>query len=111
MTKNNFMDDPPGDMRDCTNAHADAGGSAVNLNVRMIPAEPRDRTAFVISISLSAIALAVSILCAFYSFECGRQAAQLTYWGQRTEAFLEQLSEQGVAVPCDLRPHQKECKK
>ena len=110
MRNDNLLDAKESDMDNCSSAHAENGGSAVNLNVRMIPVEPRDRTAFVISISLSAVALAVSILCAFYAFECGRQTAQNVYWGQRTETFLEQLSEQGIKVPCDIRTHERNCK-
>lgn len=77
---------------------AESGGT--NVRIHLVATDAK---------YISAIALAVSILCAFYAFESGRQAAQSTYWLQRNEAFLEQLSNQGVKVPCDLRPHSKEC--
>jgi hypothetical protein len=88
-----------------TTNHADEsmkaeGGGAV-VRVQFIASDAR---------YISAIALAVSVICAFYAFETGRQNAQSTYWLQRNEAFLEQLSNQGIKVPCDLRPHNKECK-
>lgn len=57
---------------------------------------------------LTALAIAISILSAFYSFEMGRDAQQQIYWAQRTEAFLEQLSAQGVHVPPDLLPHKED---
>lgn len=56
---------------------------------------------------LTAAALAISIMSAFYAFEAGRQTAQAVYWLQRNEAFLEQLSAQGVKVPQDLLHHQE----
>lgn len=88
-----------------TNNHADesqlAEGGSSNVRIHLVASDAK---------YISAIALAVSMLCAFYAFESGRQNAQSTYWLQRNEAFLEQLSNQGVKVPCDLRPHNKECK-
>lgn len=54
---------------------------------------------------LTAAALAISIMSAFYAFESGRETAQAVYWLQRNEAFLEQLSAQGVHVPSDLLIH------
>jgi len=50
----------------------------------------------------TALAIAISIVSAFYSFEAGRETAQSVYWLQRSESFLEQLSAQGVHVPADL---------
>jgi len=79
---------------------AETGGS--NIRIHLVAADAK---------YISAIALAVSIICAFYAFEAGRQYAQSVYWLQRNEAFLEQLSSMGVKVPCDLRPHNKECSK
>lgn len=55
----------------------------------------------------TALAIAISIISAFYSFEVGREKAQDVYWKQRIEVFLEQLSTQGIKVPPDLR-HSKE---
>lgn len=78
---------------------AESGGQ--NIRVHLFASDYR---------LISAVALAVSIICAFYAFECGRQNAQSTYWLQRNEAFLEQLSNQGIKVPCDIRPHNKECR-
>lgn len=78
---------------------AESGGQ--NIRVHLIASDPK---------YISAIALAVSVLCAFYAFEAGHTASQATYFMQRSEGFLEQLSNQGVKVPCDLRPHNKECK-
>lgn len=78
---------------------AESGGS--NIRIHLIASDPK---------YISAIALAVSVLCAFYAFEAGHTASQAEYFMQRSEGFLEQLSNQGVKVPCDLRPHNKECK-
>ncbi len=58
---------------------------------------------------LATVALAVSVMSAFYAFEAGRQTAQATYWLQRNEAFLEQIASQGVNVPGDLL-HKKDGK-
>jgi hypothetical protein len=88
-----------------TTNHADesqkAESGGINFRVHLIASDAK---------YVSAIALAVAVICAFYAFESGRQAAQSVYWLQRNEAFLEQLASQGVKVPCDLRPHNKECK-
>jgi len=54
-----------------------------------------------------ALAIALSVLSAFYSFEAGRQTAQAVYWLQRDEAFLEQLTAQGIKVPQDILDHVK----
>lgn len=67
------------------------GGQAVNI--RMVGFDKP---------FMSALAVAISVMSAFYSFEAGRQGAQQTYWLQRNEAFLEQLATQGVHVPADL---------
>ena len=75
-----------------------AEGSGSNVSIRLVG---YDRPFF------TALALAVSILSAFYSFEAGRQATQAVYWLQRSEAFLEQLSAQGVHVPPDLLNHKE----
>jgi hypothetical protein len=56
---------------------------------------------------LSAVSIAVSVVCAFYAFEAGRQQSQAVYWLQRNEAFLEQLSSQGIKVPPDLLTHKE----
>ena len=55
----------------------------------------------------TALALAIAIMSAFYSFEAGREMAQTVYWLQRNEAFLEQLSAQGVHVPPDMLNHKQ----
>lgn len=72
---------------------ARTGGSGNSVNVRMIGF---DKPFF------TALAVAISIMSAFYAFEAGREQAQAVYWLQRNEAFLEQLSNQGVHVPPDL---------
>lgn len=56
---------------------------------------------------LTAAAIAISVMSAFYAFEAGREQAQAVYWLQRNEAFLEQLSAQGVRVPQDLLTHKE----
>lgn len=55
----------------------------------------------------TALAIALSVFSTIYAFEAGRQTAQAVYWLQRNEAFLEQLSNQGVKVPQDLLHHQE----
>lgn len=84
------------DEEDIAGASVQGTGQAVN--VRFIASDSR---------LISAIAIAVSVLCAFYSFESGRQTAQAVYWLQRNEVFLEQLSAQGVKVPADILHHKE----
>ena len=55
----------------------------------------------------TALAVALSVFSTIYAFEAGRETAQAVYWLQRNEAFLEQLSNQGVKVPQDLLHHQE----
>lgn len=55
----------------------------------------------------TALAVALSVFSTIYAFEAGRQTAQAVYWLQRSEAFLEQLSAQGVHVPPDLLQHKE----
>ena len=55
----------------------------------------------------SALAIAISIMSAFYSFEAGRQATQDTYWKERAETFLEILATQGYKVPPELLQHKE----
>lgn len=75
---------------------ASTHGSGQSVNVRMVGF---DKPFFV------AAALAISIMSTFYAFEAGRETAQAVYWLQRNEAFLEQLSNQGIKVPSDLLTH------
>lgn len=77
-------------------AKAEAGGQAVNIRLVGF-----DRPWF------TALAVAISIMSAFYSFEAGRQATQDVYWRQRTEAFLEILATQGYRVPPELLHHKE----
>lgn len=83
-----------------SSAHADesthGSDGAQVVSVRLVG---MDKPFFV------AIAVAISIMSAFYAFESGRETAQAVYWLQRNEAFLEQLSAQGVHVPSDLLIH------
>ena len=58
-------------------------------------------------IMISCLALAVCVICTFYSFESGRQLNQYVYWMQREEGFVEQLSSQGTKVPQDILDHIK----
>lgn len=55
----------------------------------------------------TALAVALSVFSTIYAFEAGRETAQAVYWLQRSEAFLEQLSAQGVKVPQDLLHHKE----
>lgn len=77
---------------------ASTNGSGQAVNVRMVGF---DKPFF------TALAIAISIMATFYSFESGRQTAQAVYWLQRNEAFLEQLSAQGIKVPRDLLTHKE----
>jgi hypothetical protein len=77
---------------------ARTSGSGQSVNVRLVG---YDRPFF------TAAALAISIMSAFYAFEAGREAQQEVYWLQRSEAFLEQLSAQGIHVPPDLLNHKE----
>lgn len=76
--------------------HAENSGTGASVNQVVKLLVGFDRPFF------TALAFAIAIMSAFYSFEAGRQAAQQTYWLQRNEAFLEQLSAQGYRVPADL---------
>ena len=80
---------------------ARTSGSGQSVNVRLVGF---DKPFFV------AAALAISIMSAFYAFEAGRETAQTVYWLQRNEAFLEQLSAQGIHVPQDLLNHKGDTK-
>jgi hypothetical protein len=73
-----------------------AGDTQANAVIHLVGSDSR---------LLCAVAIAVSIMSAFYSFEAGREAALANYWLSRNEAFLEQLSNQGVKVPQDLLHH------
>jgi len=73
-------------------------GSGSNVRVSLVG---MDRPFF------TAFAIVLSIMSAFYAFECQKQASVMSYWLQRNEAFLEQLSNQGVKVPQDLLHHQE----
>lgn len=77
-------------------AKAEAGGQAVNIRLVGF-----DKPWF------TALAVAISLMSAFYAFEAGRQATQEVYWMQRTEAFLELLANQGYKVPPDLLHHRE----
>lgn len=86
-------------MSDAHDQNADDSQRGVaNVKVHVIGQDSR---------LLTAVALAISIMAAFYSFEAGRETAQAVYWLQRSEAFLEQLSAQGVKVPPDLLQHRE----
>lgn len=50
----------------------------------------------------TALAITLSIVSILYSFYLGGYLIRTEYWLQRNEAFLEQLSNQGVHVPADL---------
>lgn len=74
------------------------GHGAANVRVSLVG---MDRPFF------TALAVALSVFSTIYAFEAGRQTAQAVYWLQRSEAFLEQLSAQGVHVPPDLLQHKE----
>lgn len=67
------------------------GGQAVNI--RMVGFDKP---------LLTAIAILLGIVVAFYAFTISQEVIRMEYWLQRNEAFLEQLSNQGVRVPPDL---------
>ena len=75
-----------------------ADGSGTNVRIHLVAADPK---------YISAIALAVSLLCAFYAFTAGNKLSQYVYWMQREESFTEQLSSQGIKVPQDILDHIK----
>ena len=77
-----------------------AEGSGPNSNIR-VNIVGMDRPFF------TAFAIVLSIMSAFYAWECQKQASMMSYWLQRNEAFLEQLSSQGVKVPQDLLTHKE----
>lgn len=80
--------------------HADEGMHAYHgANVRNHFVLGVDRPFF------AALAVAISIVSAFYSFDAGRQLSQYVYWMQREESFTEQLSSQGIHVPQDILDH------
>lgn len=86
---------------DRVSASTSGTGQANNIVVRLVG---YDKPFFI------ALAVAISVISAFYSFEVGREAALSNYWLQRNEAFLEQLSAQGVHVPNDLLTHKENSK-
>lgn len=67
------------------------GGQAVNI--RMVGF---DKPFF------TAVAIAIATVCLLYSYQISNEVVRMEYWLQRNEAFLEQLSNQGVHVPADL---------
>lgn len=68
-------------------------GSGQSVNVRMIGFDKP---------LLTAIAIVLSIVSILFSFYLTGYLIRTEYWLQRNEAFLEQLSTQGVHVPPDL---------
>ena len=73
-----------------------------NIRIDIVAPDPKH---------LSAIAIAISLMCFLFTAYCGHLLVHAEYWLQRNEAFLEQLSNQGIKVPCDLLPHNEGCKK
>lgn len=76
---------------DLMEAHSTGYGQAVN--VRLIGYDKP---------FLTAVAIALSIFSILFSFYLTGYLIRTEYWLQRNEAFLEQLSTQGVHVPPDL---------
>lgn len=91
-------DHPRVTQYDDSRVTAEAGASQSIVRVNLVG---MDRALF------TALALTLSIFSVIYAFEAGRQQAQSVYWLQRNEAFLEQLSAQGVHVPSDLLHHKE----
>lgn len=91
------MSDPTGPKNVSDESiRADHGGQLVNIRLVGM-----DRPFF------TALAIVLGIFATIYAYECGRQTSQAVYWLQRNEAFLEQLSNQGVKVPEDLLTHKE----
>lgn len=91
------MSDAPITQTDDNSQKADGHGAA-NVRVSLVG---MDKPFF------TALAVTLSLFSAIYAFEAGRETAQAVYWLQRNEAFLEQLSAQGVHVPPDLLDHKE----
>lgn len=90
--------DHPSGVTQYDDSRVTVGPGASNVRVSLVG---MDRAFF------TALALALSVFSVIYSFEAGRQQAQSVYWLQRNQAFLEQLSAQGVHVPSDLLHHKE----
>jgi hypothetical protein len=71
-----------------------SGDNGANVtSIRLIGYDKPFFTSLAIVLAIAAIAI---------SFECYREISLTNYWLSRNEAFLEQLSAQGVNVPKDL---------
>lgn len=55
----------------------------------------------------TAVAIALALGCMLYCYQISNEVVRMEYWLQRNEAFLEQISNQGVHVPPDLLHKEK----
>jgi hypothetical protein len=93
-----------GDMADemtRTNSNDESMHATGSNNVTSIRLVGYDRPFF------TAMAIALSILAVILAYMAFHEATVDEYWMSRTEAFLEQMSAQGVHVPPDLLPHKE----
>lgn len=88
--------------------HADDSQNGVMNNKISIGV---DLFVMIFVIMLSSLSLCLSIYATIDVYDANRKLALADYWLNRNEAFLEQLSAQGIKVPCDIVPHNKECKR
>lgn len=92
----------------------DGGGHQTNLNDERVTAEAGSHQSIVrlnvVGMDkpfFTALAIVLSLSSAFYAWQVSVEEQRKVYWEQRTEAFIEQLSAQGVKVPQDILDHIK----